>query len=918
MQRKILISIILICLVGIAVFLTIFFGKTTGEDVENKAYDMIPKDVALVLDLKSLSKTSDYLTTNKLVDGLSNLPFFSETYMVLNHLDSAIRDDNFKTFSENQFLSAVKQLGKNKLEFLYVVPLAANQKSQVKKFIETAFSVSNAEEKEEDGVTIYTYTTTCFQRGTMSYCVCENTLLLSESRLSLESSLKAYKENSNLNRCNDFTDINKRSCDATLYMNYDRMAVVFQQVASEGFIASQREYPYFAGWTQFDLDYKKEGLVWFTGYMVKDSSNAMSEYISLFDGQKKVSGNITSILPSITARFVAVGVSDKGKYQNQYEGYLSKNNYKTSYENNIANLNNEFSIDSKESIEKMFYSWIDDEFAFAVLPSSSSNLYENSYAIFEVENPEQVEMSFYSILESYAHKHNESVKTTDCGDYTIYTLPISRLPQQIFGSLFSNVTAKYATFFDSYLIFSNSVESLQMFINDNNRGATLAADVNYGRFEEKLKRSYTLYSYVSIPRSINYFRDFFDAKTAKIYDTYVNDLKSLNAVSYQLIADDDKKIYSSICLSLQSVKNDKPEGTWRIRLDTTMIGKPKMFVSHRNENLTLLQDANNSLYMIENQSGNILWKKQLDGPIMGDIQIIDVYNNKKTQYLFNTPRAVYLVDRNGDFVTGFPFGLTSPASASLNVFDYDKNGSYRIVIPCEDTTINLYGITAGLPIKLEWEAMTENPIAMPLRHYAEDGKDYIVYADKYHIYIVNRKGQKRVVVDELIEKAPNAKIEFEAGADATLSRFVTTDVDGNLREIYLDGTVQTSSKCGSHSDAHYFMMVDLNGDGNGEYIFVDGVKIEAFSQDFSRMFHYSASSNFKNPFVVGSGEDLKVGVSSDDGNIYVFDSKGALEKGFPIQAQTDFDIAIADKSVKGFNIIVGAEQNLLYYYTVKK
>ncbi len=906
------------CLVGIGVFLTIFLKST--ETVENKAYDMIPNDVALVFDIKNLSKATEYLTSdNKLIDGVSKFPFAGETYMVLEKLVSATNNSNFESFAKNQFISAVKQLGKNKLEFLYVIPLSASQKSLVKKYIETAFNVVDSEEKDDDGVTIYSYVTDSFQRGTMTFCVYENTLLLSESRLSLESSLKAYKEKSNLNQCADFQKINKSSGVVTIYMNYDRMSVVFQQVASESFIASKREYPHYAGWTQFDLDYSaKTNLVWFTGYTIKDSTNALSEYIGLFDGQKKVSGKLPSILPSTTAHFVAMGISDKSKYKTQFEGYLSKNNFLTSYQKNIQNLNNEFSLDSKVTILDLFYSWLDDELGLAVLPSTSDNMYENSYAIFEIENSEQVEMDFYGMLESYAKSHNESVKTTDYGDYTIYAMPILRLPQQLFGNLFSNVSAKYVAFLDSYMIFSNTEQSLEMFLNDNNRGATLAADMNYGRFEEKLKSSYSLYTYVSIPRSIDYLRTFFNEKTARVYDDYVENLKLLNAVSYQLIADNDEKLYSSICLSLQSIKNDKPEGRWRIRLDSTMIGKPTMFVSHRNEDLTLLQDVNYSLYMIENQSGNILWKKQLDGPIMGDIQIIDVYKNKKTQYLFNTKHTVYLLDRNGDAVTGFPFGLTSSASSPLSVFDYDKNCTYRIVIPCEDTTINLYSITSGIPMKMEWEATTENPITMPLRHFSEDGKDYIVYADKYHIYVVNRKGQKRIVVDDLIEKAPYAQIEFVSGADETLSRFVTTDVDGNLREIFLDGTIQTTSNCGTHSATHYFLMADLNDDGNGEYIFVDGTKIEGYGQDYKRMFHYSASSNLKNPFIVGTGDDLKIGVSAEDGNIYVFDSKGTLEKGFPIQAQTDFDVCIVDKNLKGFDIIVGTEQNILYYYTVKK
>ena len=58
------------------------------------------------------------------------------------------------------------------------------------------------------------------------------------------------------------------------------------------------------------------------------------------------------------------------------------------------------------------------------------------------------------------------------------------------------------------------------------------------------------------------------------------------------------------------------------------------------------------------------------------------HKNKKLQMLFSTRNAIYLFDRNGNNMRGFPISLKSSATSPVSVFDYEQNHDYRIFIAC--------------------------------------------------------------------------------------------------------------------------------------------------------------------------------------------------------------------------------------------
>jgi len=68
---------------------------------------------------------------------------------------------------------------------------------------------------------------------------------------------------------------------------------------------------------------------------------------------------------------------------------------------------------------------------------------------------------------------------------------------------------------------------------------------------------------------------------------------------------------------------------------------------------TLRQNADNSIELI-NEKGKSLWKRQMPGQWGGAAGEVDYFNNKKIQFLIAVGKNVYLIDRLGRDVQGFP------------------------------------------------------------------------------------------------------------------------------------------------------------------------------------------------------------------------------------------------------------------------
>lgn len=140
-----------------------------------------------------------------------------------------------------------------------------------------------------------------------------------------------------------------------------------------------------------------------------------------------------------------------------------------------------------------------------------------------------------------------------------------------------------------------------------------------------------------------------------------------------------------------------PEGPFKVRNCAT--GKINTF--YQNSHLSIC---------LRDENGKDVWGVPFKSKIRGYVQEVDYYNNGKIQYLFAAGSQMYLIDRLGRFVSGFPAETGKKIAAGPAVYDFTGAKGYTAMLLHTDNTVGYYdlhgkqvpswkGITADETIK---------------------------------------------------------------------------------------------------------------------------------------------------------------------------------------------------------------------------
>ncbi|MDU8885394.1 ribonuclease HII [Yeosuana sp. MJ-SS3] len=221
-----------------------------------------------------------------------------------------------------------------------------------------------------------------------------------------------------------------------------------------------------------------------------------------------------------------------------------------------------------------------------------------------------------------------------------------------------------------------------------------------------------------------------------------------------------------------------------IKLDADLLIDPQLVTNHYSkEKEIVVQDINNNLYLISNK-GKILWKKRINGQVLGKIEQIDIYKNGRLQLLFATPHRIYLIDRNGNDVAPFPSNFNDEITQPLSVFDYDNKKNYRLLVT-QGKNVIMYNALARVVKGFTFKSAKSEIIQQP-QHFRIGSKDYIVIKTDDQLYILNRTGKARInpktsnnYSDQLVYIYKN--------------KFTTTSKDGQLISIDEKGNVTSQN-----------------------------------------------------------------------------------------------------------------------------
>ena len=551
-----------------------------------------------------------------------------------------------------------------------------------------------------------------------------------------------------------------------------------------------------------------------------------------------------------------------------------------------------------------------EEITRAIIDIKGRPASDNTLIIYELTNRVQVEQLF--LEEPGAKNEILYFKPDDQIKIPVYKTSFKGLIRVLLPGFATDFNETYFAFYDNFMIAGNSYATISKILYDNILNKTLANDLTYRDFQNTLPSRAGYYFFCIPSHIIDYLAGFLNEDIINALKSNKSGLNKIQGAGYQF-ASSNGMIYNSLSVKFKEVAREESNTEWETLLDTLAGIKPFFFTNHiTGAKEVFIQDLKNNTYLI-NAAGRVLWKVPLNERIMSTIYMIDYYRNGKYQLLFSGRNYIHILDRNGNYVERYPVKLRSPASNSMAMFDYDNNLNYRLFIAGEDKMIYSYDKT-GSVVKGWSPFRTAGNVKTEINYFKVSGKDYIVAADESAVYFLDRAGNKRLNLKEPVTIAARSAMRLNMASDPSV---VCSSPDGTIQHIYFDGSVKKFS-IKKFSGEHSFDLFDVDGDGFGEYIFIDKGILYLYNHNRSEIFKREfGSDKIDGPInFIFSSTDRKIGVFDEKKNlIYLIGKEGKTMNGFPLRGASMFSIGkLSDKS--GWHLIVGGTDRFLYNYKI--
>ncbi|AJR02320.1 hypothetical protein [Siansivirga zeaxanthinifaciens] len=491
------------------------------------------------------------------------------------------------------------------------------------------------------------------------------------------------------------------------------------------------------------------------------------------------------------------------------------------------------------------------------------------------------------VIETEDAISNEQTILETFRQVNIYNFSEPHLFKDTFYPLVTFENANKYCVLDNYFVFSDTIEILQNVISNYQNQTTINETDAFNNIKGNLSNAASMLL-VANPTTLNtIINSNFNAPLNLNLDFY-------NTSAVQFIYDGYFAHIHGIIKKnkVKAVKNAITE-ILNIKLDSDILNNPQLVTNHiTNEKEIVVQDIKNNLYLISNK-GKVLWKKQINAPILGEISQIDIYKNGRLQLAFATPNAIFVIDRNGNDVAPFPLQFKDNVTQPLSVFDYDKNKNYRLLLTQENSTL-MYD-TSGKIVK-GYSFKADSKIISQPKHFRIGSKDYIVLKTANKVHILDRTGKTRVT--------PKASYSYSSEPIFLHNNlFTTTGIQGDIISIEASGN--TASKKINLPEKHHITASSKTLVTLGENkLTIKGKTIELDYGNYTKPeLFYIKDKNYV------ALTDLQTQ------KVYIFDSLGQLLPNFPVYGTSVIALDQINKD-QDLEFITKGESNSILIYQI--
>jgi hypothetical protein len=563
---------------------------------------------------------------------------------------------------------------------------------------------------------------------------------------------------------------------------------------------------------------------------------------------------------------------------------------------------------SSSTYKKYFEPWIGNQAALVTTEPYSINLDAENFLLIAAKDAE--------LGEHYLQKLGEVEGELGAYEYMTYTIRQIMSNDFFEKSLWPGFKLKnpFVTFINGYMVAAQSQQALEVWIDKYNAGQTLNNTTAFQESSGRLNASAKWWAHFHTDNArqllVTYLRKEYEPQFNQQFEI----LKNITPADF-IINEKDKL---SGFLSRQGKTGKGASILWKTRLSKDIIGTPKVIEYANSKQFeVLVQDQSNLLYLLSS-GGEVIWKKKLDGPILSEIQTIDYYKNNQNHFLFNTAGSVYLYNNEGVSVSNFPLKLRSKATNGVIAVDFDGLRNYAFFVACRNG--KLYGFQkTGRPLD-GWPQSNMRRVEHPVRHFQQEGKDFIVALNtKGKMMVFDKKGKNRfsdIRLGDTFLSPP----DFDDIATAT--RIVAVSEDGVAQIVNTFGDKFKLNLEVGKNEKVKFAYADLVADKRKDFIVSSESQLATYAYqeggDFSKNFVIDTKNQVDELFVVSvPGRDKAVigTVSKEKEQISLYSAEGKKFKDFPLAGSTAFRIVKLYKS--GENILIVGKGDSVFVYRLR-
>ncbi len=505
--------------------------------------------------------------------------------------------------------------------------------------------------------------------------------------------------------------------------------------------------------------------------------NSPGDALSLFTHQKPQPIDVESLVSNQTAAFIHFGISNPAIWFDDQE-ILKKARGITSTDSLKHQLRG-LSIEIG-SVQKS----IGNQFANCYLRDGDSQV-----SILKLkEGADQVSV-FDELASKISVQRKDSLYVENYAGYQIKLIDYKDFLYQLLYPLAPPAEQTYFVQIRQYLIFSENVELIKLFIDDIDDENTWGKSVEWTKFLNSSLQESNLNLFFDGRLLSVFLKADFNAKWKPFFD-------STNFLGIERGAAQLSRLESNFYLNatLQfSGQQPKPAGNLvsiTREFGSNITAPVKVVKSHvSKDHEIMIQDSTGNIYLLSNNL-KILWTHPVTHQIVDGIKQVDFFANGKLQYFFTSGTAIHIVDRLGRVVDGFPRTLGQINVEYSVVVDYDRSKRYRYLLT--DVKGNLYLADKTGALLEGWSPRSfAGRMFAPARHYRILGKDYFIAVQQTGtVSLMNRRGETVRGFPMELGFRPAGNFALTAGSTLSSSYFTVVSPEGIQVQFGLDGQIK--------------------------------------------------------------------------------------------------------------------------------